>query len=86
MDTLITRGPQPPATNAAPFWYVLVKCQGGRLSPSFIPVEYGGGGFSMLDFAIAAEELTRVDERHGLGPKGLPPLHRGVPDGPCSRR
>src|ERR1700749_2127738 len=28
---------------------------------SFIPVEYGGAGFSMLDFAIAAEELTRVD-------------------------
>ena len=25
---------------------------------SFIPVEYGGAGFSMLDFAIAAEELT----------------------------
>ncbi|MDN5861053.1 MAG: acyl-CoA dehydrogenase family protein, partial [Pseudonocardia sp.] len=28
---------------------------------SFIPTEYGGGGFSMLDFAIAAEELSRVD-------------------------
>jgi len=28
---------------------------------SFIPTGYGGGGFSMLDFAIAAEELTRVD-------------------------
>lgn len=28
---------------------------------SFIPAEYGGGGFSMLDFAIAAEELSRVD-------------------------
>ena len=28
---------------------------------SFIPTEYGGAGFSMLDFAIAAEELTRVD-------------------------
>jgi alkylation response protein AidB-like acyl-CoA dehydrogenase len=28
---------------------------------SFIPVEYGGAGFSMLDFAIAAEELTCVD-------------------------
>jgi nitroalkane oxidase len=28
---------------------------------SFIPAEYGGAGFSMLDFAIAAEELTRVD-------------------------
>jgi alkylation response protein AidB-like acyl-CoA dehydrogenase len=28
---------------------------------SFIPTEYGGGGFSMLDFALAAEELTRVD-------------------------
>lgn len=28
---------------------------------SFIPTGYGGGGFSMLDFAIAAEELSRVD-------------------------
>ena len=28
---------------------------------SFIPAGYGGAGFSMLDFAIAAEELTRVD-------------------------
>ena len=28
---------------------------------SFIPAEYGGAGFSMLDLAIAAEELTRVD-------------------------
>ncbi|MFC5994946.1 acyl-CoA dehydrogenase family protein [Pseudonocardia hispaniensis] len=28
---------------------------------SFIPTEYGGAGFTMLDFAIAAEELTRVD-------------------------
>lgn len=28
---------------------------------SFIPAEFGGGGFSMLDFAIAAEELSRVD-------------------------
>ena len=28
---------------------------------SFIPTEYGGGGFSMVDFAIAAEELSRVD-------------------------
>jgi alkylation response protein AidB-like acyl-CoA dehydrogenase len=28
---------------------------------SFIPVDYGGAGFSMLDFAIAAEELSRVD-------------------------
>jgi nitroalkane oxidase len=28
---------------------------------SFIPADYGGAGFSMLDFAIAAEELTRVD-------------------------
>lgn len=26
-----------------------------------IPTEYGGGGFSMVDFAIAAEELSRVD-------------------------
>jgi alkylation response protein AidB-like acyl-CoA dehydrogenase len=28
---------------------------------SFIPTEYGGAGFSMIDFALAAEELTRVD-------------------------
>ncbi len=28
---------------------------------SFIPVDYGGAGFSMLDFALAAEELARVD-------------------------
>ena len=28
---------------------------------SFIPTGYGGAGFSMLDFAIAAEELSRVD-------------------------
>jgi nitroalkane oxidase len=28
---------------------------------SYIPVEYGGAGFSMLDLAIAAEELTCVD-------------------------
>ena len=28
---------------------------------SFIPVEHGGAGFSMLDLALAAEELTRVD-------------------------
>ena len=28
---------------------------------SFIPVDHGGAGFSMLDFAIAAEELTCVD-------------------------
>ena len=28
---------------------------------SFIPAEYGRAGFPMLDFAIAAEELTRVD-------------------------
>ena len=28
---------------------------------SFIPKEYGGGGLSMLDFAIAAEELAAVD-------------------------
>jgi nitroalkane oxidase len=26
---------------------------------SFNPADYGGAGFSMLDFAIAAEELTR---------------------------
>lgn len=28
---------------------------------SFIPAEYGGLGLSMIDIAIAAEELTRVD-------------------------
>jgi alkylation response protein AidB-like acyl-CoA dehydrogenase len=28
---------------------------------SFIPTEYGGAGFTTIDFAIAAEELTRVD-------------------------
>ena len=28
---------------------------------SFIPAEYGGAGFSMLDLAIAAEELSSVD-------------------------
>ncbi len=28
---------------------------------SFIPTEYGGAGFSAIDLAIAAEELTRVD-------------------------
>jgi alkylation response protein AidB-like acyl-CoA dehydrogenase len=28
---------------------------------SFIPAEYGGAGFSMLDLAIASEELSRVD-------------------------
>jgi alkylation response protein AidB-like acyl-CoA dehydrogenase len=28
---------------------------------SFIPAEYGGTGFSMIDFALAAEELSRVE-------------------------
>jgi Acyl-CoA dehydrogenase, N-terminal domain len=28
---------------------------------SFIPAGYGGAGFGMVDLAIAAEELTRVD-------------------------
>ena len=28
---------------------------------SFIPVFYGGGGLTVLDIAIAAEELSRVD-------------------------
>jgi alkylation response protein AidB-like acyl-CoA dehydrogenase len=28
---------------------------------SYIPADYGGAGFSMLDFALAAEELARVD-------------------------
>jgi alkylation response protein AidB-like acyl-CoA dehydrogenase len=52
---------------------------------SFIPTEYGGGGFSMLDFAIAAEELTRVDVNvpttllaSGLGLQ--PVIQHGTPE------
>src|SRR5215470_12229636 len=52
---------------------------------SFIPVEYGGAGFSMLDFAIAAEELTCVDVNvpttllgSGLGLQ--PVIQHGTPE------
>ena len=52
---------------------------------SFIPTEYGGAGFSMLDFAIAAEELTRVDVNvpttllgSGLGLQ--PVIQHGTPE------
>jgi alkylation response protein AidB-like acyl-CoA dehydrogenase len=31
------------------------------LPTSFLPKEYGGGGFSNVDFLIAAEELSAVD-------------------------
>ncbi|HTY55150.1 MAG TPA: acyl-CoA dehydrogenase family protein [Candidatus Binataceae bacterium] len=31
------------------------------LTKSFIPKDYGGLGFSMIDIAIASEELTRID-------------------------
>jgi alkylation response protein AidB-like acyl-CoA dehydrogenase len=34
---------------------------GAGFTKAFIPVSDGGLGFSMLDFAIAAEELSRVD-------------------------
>jgi len=52
---------------------------------AYIPTEYGGGGFSMVDFAIAAEELTRVDINvpttllaSGLGLQ--PVLQHGTPE------
>jgi nitroalkane oxidase len=52
---------------------------------SFIPAGYGGAGFSMLDLAIAAEELTRVDVNvpttllaTGLGLQ--PVIQHGSPD------
>jgi alkylation response protein AidB-like acyl-CoA dehydrogenase len=52
---------------------------------SFIPAEYGGAGFSMLDFALAAEELTRVDVNvpttllgSGLGLQ--PVIQHGTPE------
>lgn len=51
----------------------------------FIPAEYGGLGFSMVDIAIAAEELTRVDVNvpttllaTGLGLQ--PVIQFGTPD------
>jgi nitroalkane oxidase len=31
------------------------------LTKSFVPAAYGGGGLSLLDLAIAAEEFSRVD-------------------------
>jgi alkylation response protein AidB-like acyl-CoA dehydrogenase len=34
---------------------------GAGFTKSYIPAEYGGAGFSMLDLAIAAEELSCVD-------------------------
>jgi len=57
---------------------------------SFIPADYGGAGFSMLDLAIAAEELTCVDINvpttllaTGLGLQPViqyvPPLRRRQP-------
>ena len=53
---------------------------------SFIPADYGGAGFSMLDLAIAAEELTCVDVNvpttllaTGPGPAaGNPVRHAGA--------
>jgi nitroalkane oxidase len=52
---------------------------------SFIPVDYGGAGFSMLDFAIAAEELSRIDVNvpttllgSGLGLQ--PVIQHGTPE------
>jgi nitroalkane oxidase len=52
---------------------------------SFIPAGYGGAGFSMLDFAIAAEELSRVDIKvpttllaSGLGLQ--PVIQHGTPE------
>ena len=52
---------------------------------SFIPVGYGGTGFSMLDLAIAAEELTRVDVNVpttllACGLALYPVIHYGTPD------
>jgi nitroalkane oxidase len=57
---------------------------------SFIPAEYGGAGFSMLDLAIAAEELTCVDVNVpttllatglGLQPVMVFPLYDGANQG-----
>jgi len=52
---------------------------------SFIPVLYGGGGFPLVDIAIAAEELSRVDVNvpttmlaHGLAL--YPIIHYGTPE------
>jgi nitroalkane oxidase len=52
---------------------------------SYIPAGYGGGGFSMLDLAIAAEELTRVDVNVpttllACGLALQPVIHYGTPD------
>jgi nitroalkane oxidase len=40
---------------------VFTELAKGGFTRSFIPAEDGGLGFKMLDFAIAAEELARVD-------------------------
>jgi alkylation response protein AidB-like acyl-CoA dehydrogenase len=52
---------------------------------SFIPVFYGGGGLTVLDLAIAAEELSRIDVNlpttmlgHGLAL--YPIIHYGTPE------
>ncbi len=52
---------------------------------SFIPSGDGGGGFSMLDLAIAAEELSRVDlnvptTMLGMGLALYPVIHYGTPE------
>ena len=52
---------------------------------SFIPADYGGAGFSMLDLAIAAEELSRVDvsvptTMLGQGLALYPVIHYGTPE------
>jgi alkylation response protein AidB-like acyl-CoA dehydrogenase len=52
---------------------------------ALIPIFYGGGGLTVLDFAIAAEELSRVDVNipttllaHGLAL--YPVIHYGTPE------
>jgi alkylation response protein AidB-like acyl-CoA dehydrogenase len=52
---------------------------------SFIPAEYGGLGLSMIDIAIAAEELTRIDVNVpttmlGNGLSLQPILQAGTPE------
>jgi nitroalkane oxidase len=52
---------------------------------SFIPTEYGGAGFTAIDFAIAAEELTRVDVNVpttllGTGLGLQPVIQHGTPE------
>jgi nitroalkane oxidase len=51
---------------------------------SFIPAEYGGSGLSLLDLAIATEELARVDVNVpttllGCGLSLYPIIHYGTP-------